>query len=405
MLRNIRGAARSSVASLSLAAALFGAPVYAADSVTAGGDLACVGAGQGGIVSVGSVPDATAQPLVVPLEAEISRRGVRNGELGSLRFVSEDVTGQPADYAMMRLSKAAGRPLWVVTSDGKPAPLVEGVDTAGMTLEKAFDAISGAAGLRWKFDGDKVYLLNRREWTILLPSDRDLAIAVGEAIRTRGGENVAVSKGVIHFAGDDARAREVSGIVAEVYRQPRIDPFDVTWYRVWPANGEIDWSGLAERTEAVRDIGFAGRGVSMVIDGDAGATIELFLSREGTVRSLGTATMVAPAAGVDVSRVAGCGAQVDAARGITLGARADGLPTGKAEVHYALTGSAGDTSGSTIVSGDETLVVASGSPSDGSFLVALVRPRTVEVSRGGATAYTGAGSSAPSIRYDEVAAR
>lgn len=373
-------AVRVSVFALAGAAMLTGVGAASASASDGGGvDLSCGSPVRAGVVSMGPLPDVTPQPLVVPIEAEIARKGVRNSDLARLRPMNEDIEGMTADYAMMRLSQAAGRPLWVVTPDGRPGPSVNGVNVADMSLEAAFDAIASSAGLRWKFDGEKVYLLNQREWTILLPTDRDLAIAVTAALREQAGSDVGIRGGVIHFAGSENRASQVSSIVADVFRQSRLDPFDVSWYRVWPSNGNIDWAGLAERTEAVRDIGFAGRGVSMVIDGDAAPIMEMFMSREGFVRPLGTATMVAHATGVDVSRVVGCGANMDPARGITLAAKSDGMAVGQSEVQFALTGEADDTSGSTLVSGDETLVIASGVPVEGSFLVALVRPRSVDL--------------------------
>ena len=348
----------------------------AAIAAPAEADLSCQGVSSGALFSVGPLPDAAAQPVLVPVEIEARKKGLKNADLGAVRFNATSLQSLPADYAMMRLSKLGGRPLWVVTQDGDPAPEIS-MDLAAGTLEDAFDRIAVAANRRWVFDGTTVYLLNRQEWTILLPKDRDLAIAVQTALKAQAGD-AKVYQGLIHIEGDKARADEVSSVVAGVYAQPRITPFDVTWYKVYPTAGVVDWSRLPERTDAVRDIGFSGRGANVVLDGDANDVLSAFLAGEGEVRVLGKSTMVPDTSAGRVSRVAGCGSLVDGTRGLELSAESQGR--GGEVVRYTMTGAKNDVQGRTMVARDGMLVVASSVPTDGAYLVAAIKPRVLEVS-------------------------
>ena len=349
--------------------------VLAPGAAIASIDLACLPAPRQSSYAVGALPEATAKPVMVPLETMLDRRGNRETELRTFKLAGEKVTGLPADYAMMRLSRKAGKPLWVITANGLPAPAID-LEIGDGDLASALDRIAAAASMRWRYDGQSIYLLDRREWTVLLPAERDLALAVQQMLSLEA-PDAKVEKGVVRIPGDETKAAAVAGLVSRVYAQTRLNPFDVTWYKVYPTRGVIDWATLAERTESVRDFGFAGKGAAIVLDGEAEGLIETFLSREGTVRKLGLVTMVAPETGGKVARVAGCGDMIEAERGIEL--TANGGETGKVDVRYQLTGADDDVSGSTTLSLDQTLVVASRVPHEGAFLVGIIHSRVLEV--------------------------
>src|SRR3546814_11978176 len=82
---------------------------------------------------------------------------------------------------MMRLSQVAGRPIWAMTEDGQPGPVIS-TQIPATSLADAFDRVAAMKGKRWRFDGEKVYLLGGREWTIPMPANRDLASAVKDAL-------------------------------------------------------------------------------------------------------------------------------------------------------------------------------------------------------------------------------
>src|SRR3546814_12925171 len=68
-----------------------------------------------------------------------------------------------------------------MTEDGQPGPVIS-TQIPATSLADAFDRVAAMKGKRWRFDGEKVYLLGGREWTIPMPANRDLAIAVKDAL-------------------------------------------------------------------------------------------------------------------------------------------------------------------------------------------------------------------------------
>src|SRR3546814_10056947 len=68
-----------------------------------------------------------------------------------------------------------------MTEDGQPGPVIS-TQIPATSLADAFDRVAAMKGKRWRFDGEKVYLLGGSEWTIPMPANRDLAIAVKDAL-------------------------------------------------------------------------------------------------------------------------------------------------------------------------------------------------------------------------------
>src|SRR3546814_2441948 len=123
--------------------------------------------------------DAT--PVLLPIERQIEAKGDKSATLRSVPVAATNVDGWTSDYAMMRLSQVAGRPIWAMTEDGQPGPVIS-TQIPATSLADAFDRVAAMKGKRWRFDGEKVYLLGGREWTIPMPANRDLAIAVKDAL-------------------------------------------------------------------------------------------------------------------------------------------------------------------------------------------------------------------------------
>src|SRR3546814_21101962 len=75
-------------------------------------------------------------------------------------------------------------------------------------------------GKRWRFDGEKVYLLGGREWTIPMPANRDLAIAVKDALASNQ-VSATIQNNMIRFEADDDGVVRIRAVVNEVYSQQR----------------------------------------------------------------------------------------------------------------------------------------------------------------------------------------
>src|SRR3546814_11562520 len=95
-------------------------------------------------------------------------------------------------------------------------------------------------GKRWRFDGEKVYLLGGREWTIPMPANRDLAIAVKDALASNQ-VSATIQNNMIRFEADDDGVVRIRAVVNEVYSQPRLNPYDVKFFKGYPTKGESNW--------------------------------------------------------------------------------------------------------------------------------------------------------------------
>ena len=327
------------------------------------------------IFGVGMAAGTDASPILIPLEQGIVQRGDRSASLRSIQVPAMQVSGWPADYAMMRLAQSAGRQMWAVTESGQPGDPVT-VSIPATNLGDAFDRIAAVKGKRWRFDGEKAYLLGGREWTVPMPSSRDLAFAVKDAL-AKNRIDARIDNGVIRFMADDAGAAKITTIVSQVYAQPRLNPYDVKFYKVYPTKGAIDWAKLAERTDSVETVSFDGKGATVVLDPTAGAVIDTFLASEGDVRSLGSTTMVSAQPNLGTLHVAGCGAQADARIGLELAGGA--YERGRVPMRYSITGGKGVQAGAMAVTPGSVVVVADGEPRDGAYMVAVVRPRVIEL--------------------------
>ena len=227
-------------------------------------DLSCASQKDPQLYALGRAVEAGVSPVAVPIVNDLGGKRLRNADLAAFTVGEMPPGGRRADEVMRELARAAGRPLDVVGPRGMVFPVVD-IPVKGMSLDKAVDVVAAASSLTWGFDGKVIRVAPRNEWSFALPKDRDLALAVIEAVRRFAPASVSVEGGALHLVGDEARATQVAGVISSVFAQPRINPFDVTWYKVWPARGEINWSGMPLRTEVVRDFAFAGRGVSMVL--------------------------------------------------------------------------------------------------------------------------------------------
>lgn len=327
------------------------------------------------IFGVGMAAGTDASPILIPLEQGIVQRGDRSSSLRSIQVPAMQVTGWPADYAMMRLAQAGGRQMWAVTESGQPGDPVT-VSIPATNLADAFDRIAAVKGKRWRYDGEKAYLLGGREWTVPMPASRDLAFAVKDAL-SKNRIDARIDNGVIRFMADDAGASKVTSIVSQVYAQPRLNPYDVKFYKVYPTKGAVDWAKLAERTEAVETVSFDGKGATVVLDPTAGSVIEAFLAGEGEVRSMGSTTMVSAQPNLGTLHVAGCGAQADSRIGLELAGGA--YERGRVPMRYSITGGKAVQAGAMAVTPGSVVVIADGEPRDGAYMVAVVRPRVIEL--------------------------
>jgi hypothetical protein len=368
---------RKMVSAAVLATALIAQVAPAADRapapVVAGGE--CGYAEDAPIFGVGMATGTGASPILIPLEQGIVQRGDKSAMLRSIKVPAMSVDGWTSDYAMMRLSQIAGRPMWAVTESGQPGAVVS-TTIPETNLADAYDRIAAVKGMRWRYDGDKVYILGGREWTVPMPASRDLAIAVKDAL-SKNRIDARIDQGVIRFRADDDGASKVSGIVSQVYAQERLNPYDVRFYKVYPTKGAIDWSTLVERTDAVETVAFDGKGATIVLDPSAGSVIDTFLAREGDVRSLGSLTMVSAQANLGSTHIAGCGAQADSGRGLELAGGA--YERGRVPMRYSILGGTDHQSGTVAVTPGSVVVIADGEPKDGAYMVAVVRPRVIEL--------------------------
>lgn len=364
---------------IALAATVLGAQPSVAEQRPA--PAAATGYGDCGFVEeapifgVGMAAGTDASPVLIPLEQGIVQRGDKSASLRSVQVPATQIGSWPADYAMMRLSQVSGRPMWAVTESGQPGESVS-VAIPATNLADAFDRIAAVKGKRWRYDGEKVYLLGGREWTIPMPSSRDLAFAVKDAL----GKNridARIDGGVIRFQADDAGAAKVTQVVRQVYGQTRLNPYDVRFYKVYPVRGAIDWSKLAERTDSVETVSFDGKGATIVLDPTAGNVIDAFLAGEGQVRSLGSTTMVSAQPNLGTVHAAGCGATADSNIGLELAGGA--YERGRVPMRYSVTGGKAVQTGAMAVTPGSVVVIADGEPHEGAYMVAVVRPRVIEL--------------------------
>lgn len=334
------------------------------------------------IFGVGMPTDARATPVMIPLEQGIVQRGDKSATLRSVPVPSLSVNEWTADYAMMRLSQLAGKPTWALTQDGQPGEVIS-VEIPATNLADAFDRVAAVKGKRWRYDGEKVYLLGGREWTMPLPANRDISLAVQDALHKNnfGGR---IEGGVLRFEADDAGVARVTAMVNQVYSQKRLNPYDVKFFKVYPVKGEIDWGSLVERTSAVETISFDGKGATIVLDGSAGAVVDAFLAREGQVHNLGSTTMVSATASMGTSHAAGCGAGASGKRGLQLAGGA--YDSGTVGMSYAILGTPDEQAGKLAVRPGSIVVIADAVPDEGGYMVAVVRPRVLELQGGVQTA-------------------
>lgn len=327
------------------------------------------------IFGVGMAAGTDASPILIPLEQAIVQRGDKSASLRSIQVPAMQVTGWPSDYAMMRLAQSAGRQMWAVTESGLPGDPVS-VSIPATNLADAFDRIAAVKGKRWRYDGEKAYLLGGREWTVPMPASRDLAFAVKDAL-SKNRIDARIENGVIRFNADDAGASKVTSIVSQVYAQPRLNPYDVKFYKVYPTKGAVDWAKLAERTDAVETVAFDGKGATLVLDPTAGSVIDAFLAGEGEVRSMGSTTMVSAQPNLGTLHAAGCGATADSRIGLELAGGA--YERGRVPMRYSITGGKEIQTGAMAVTPGSVVVIADGEPRDGAYMVAVVRPRVIEL--------------------------
>lgn len=327
------------------------------------------------IFGVGVSAGTAATPILQPLEKQIVAKGDRSETLRSVAVPATAVSQWTSDYAMMRLSQVAGRPIWAMTESGQPGEVVS-LNIPATNLADAFDRVAAAKGKRWRYDGEKVYLLGGREWTIPMPQNRDLALAVEDAL-TKNRVKAAIVGSVIKFEADNAGVERIRGVVNQVYAQKRLNPYDVRFFKVYPTRGYVDWSALVERTDAIESVTFNGKGATLVMDPTAGAVIDAFLAREGQVQQLGGVTMVSGQSGISVSRSAGCGAAATGARGLEL--TGGSFERGKMGLRYTVLGSDKDQSGQLAVAPGAVVVIADGVPDQGAYMVAVIRPRVLEL--------------------------
>jgi hypothetical protein len=330
------------------------------------------------IFGVGMAAGTNATPVLLPIERQIEAKGDKSSSLRSVPVPATNVDGWTADYAMMRLSQTAGRPIWALTEDGQPGAIIS-TNIPATSLADAFDRIAATKGKRWRYDGEKVYLLGGREWTIPMPTSRDLAIAVKDAL-AKNDVKASIENNMIRFEADDDGVSRIRAVVNEVYSQPRLNPYDVKFFKVYPTKGEINWSSLVERTDAIETVSFEGKGATIVLDPTAGAVIETFLAREGQVNVLGSKTLVASTAAGIASNAAGCGASASGSRGLELAGGA--YERGRIGLSYSILGSNVDQSGKLAVAPGAVVVLADAVPDQGGYMVAIVRPRVLELQSG-----------------------
>jgi hypothetical protein len=377
---------RKIVSIAALAAALVGTQAMAAQpskpaAVTVPGGE-CGISEDAPIFGVGISAGTDATPILLPVEQGIVQRGDRSASLRSVQVPATSFDGWTTDYAMMRLSQQAGRPIWAETADGQPGQTIS-AQIPATNLADAFDRIVAAKGLRWRYDGEKVYILGGREWTVPMPSSRDVALAVKDAI-VKERLPARIEGGMIRFQADDAGAARISAAVSKVYSQARLNPYDVKFYKVYPIKGAIDWSTLAERTDSVESVSFDGKGATIVLEPTAGSVVDAFLAREGDVRSLGSTTMVSGQTNTTSTHVAGCGANADQGRGLELGGGA--YERGRVPLSYSILGGTDRQSGTLAVTPGSVVLIADGEPKEGAYMVAVVRPRVIELQAPGGVA-------------------
>lgn len=350
------------------------------------------------IFGVGMAVDTDPTPVLKPIEQGIVARGDKSAQLRSIPVNAVDVQNWTADYAFMRLSQVAGKPIWAVTEDGMPGASVS-AHIPATNLADAFDRIAAVEGKRWRYDGDKVYLLGGRDWSVPLPASRDLALAVRDAL-AKNAINAKIEPTKISFQADDAGAAKVSNVLMQVYAQERLNPYDVSFYKVYPTKGAIDWSTLAERTDSVESVSFDGKGATIVLEPTAEAVVETFLAREGDVRSMGATTMVSGQANLGTSHIAGCGDQADAGKGLELAGGA--YQRGRVALSYSVLGGQEQQSGQLAVAPGSIVVIADGEPKEGAYMVAIVRPRVIELQGGMAPAVSPVGPSSQPLRVAQI---
>ncbi len=327
------------------------------------------------IFGVGLPAGTDPVPILIPLEKKIVERGDQSDKLRFFQVPATNIDGWTIDYAMMRLSQSAGKQMWAETQTGDPGQKIS-MEMPATTLAAAFDRLAAERGLRWRFDGEKVYILGGREWTIPMPSSRDLSLAIKDAL-SKNQINASTDGGVIRFQADDEGAARVGLIIQQVYQQERLNPYDVQFYNVYPTRGAIDWSTLVERTDSVEAVSFDGKGATLVLDPTAGSVIDAFLAREGEIRSLGATTMVSAQTNLGTTHVAGCGASASSSRGLELAGGA--YERGQVPLRYSVLGGSEQQAGTMAVTPGSVVVIADGEPVEGAYMVAVVRPRVIEL--------------------------
>jgi len=364
------------VVALALGLCAAAGPEESLARIVGGEDIACRPSAAGPVFSSLAGRIVSAGPPI-ELYAQPGHRQVAPVRLQAAKVSALRVNAALPEAVAVEIAKSIGLKVEVRSLFDPGAKVAMPLEIPAGSYADALTRLTAANGMRWSFDGKTVWLIGPKAWSVPLPGERDMALAAIDAVG-QSPIDVRVVGGSVQLYGEFGVASQVATQIAQVSRQARLHPFEVKFYRVAAPDGTVHWDRLAARTDTVRQASLVGRAAGIVLEGDSAPLVELFLGSEGTVGEMGSATMVAGREGGRVSRILGCGSQGAPAQGLALSARSLGAT--RLALDWQMLGGLEDANGSAEIELGDTLIIASGRPVDGYFMVAVVRPRMVALS-------------------------
>lgn len=306
---------------LLLLAAAAATPVQAAPAVDAEMALRCSPSPEAPLYARGAGAFAThaAGGPVIPVQTG----------LPALMVEGWSSSGRPLDVTLADLAREARVPLrisgtWpaVTWAPGKAS------------LRTVVDTMVREAGGTWRMDGATLVVDRKapdRPYSYARPANRDMTLALIDALRGYGATDVILKSDAITFAASSEVAARIRAKLASI---DAVLAFDAVSIRVRPNDGRFSWAGLSSAGKV---------GVSKPVEAGGGFTVEAsgvdgvreFFARNGDVREIGAQTVAGPggwALDVPVSQcgTAGSGSLLlkpgKGAAGIDLTVSRSGMP-------------------------------------------------------------------------------
>ena len=197
-------------------------------------------------------------------------------------------TGRTLDVALSDLSKEAGVPLRIAGT----WPAVSWAPGKA-SLRTVVDTLVRDAGGTWRMEAGTLVVDRKvvdRPYSYARPANRDMTLALLDALRGYGATDVSLTTDVITFAASSEVASKIRTKLAAI---DAVLAFDAVAIKVRPNEGRYAWQNLSSVGKV---------GASKPVEAGGGFTVEAsgiegvkdFFARNGDVRDIGSQTVAGP---------------------------------------------------------------------------------------------------------------